>query len=114
MAVLTVRKEKVTLESLVEEPGQTSINHLDVQVQSIQNHTFWDILVQKDTIHSLLYFPSQGDHILVGTDRDMRLWGVEDRQKPKLLSTVKFYHTHQKRFFWCRVFGISFDAKGTC
>ena len=31
---------------------------------------------------------SQGDHILVGTDRDMRLWGVEDRQKPKLLSTV--------------------------
>jgi len=64
MAVLTVRKEKVTLESLVEEPGQTSINHLDVQ----------------------------GDHILVGTDRDMRLWGVEDRQKPKLLSTVPAEH----------------------
>ena len=33
MAVLTVRKENVTLESIVEEPGQTSINHLDVQVQ---------------------------------------------------------------------------------
>ena len=32
MAVMTVRDEKVTLESLVEEPGQTSINHLDVQV----------------------------------------------------------------------------------
>lgn len=64
MAVLTVRKEKVTLESIVEEPGQTSINHLDVQ----------------------------GDHILVGTDRDMRLWGVEDRQKPKLLSTVPAEH----------------------
>ena len=35
MAVLTVRNEKVTLESIVEEPGQTSINHLDVQVQRI-------------------------------------------------------------------------------
>ena len=32
MAVFTVKDEEVTLESLVEEPGQTSINHLDVQV----------------------------------------------------------------------------------
>jgi len=64
MAVFTVKDEEVTLESLVEEPGQTSINHLDVQ----------------------------GDHVLVGTDRDMRLWGVEDRTKPKLLSTVPAEH----------------------
>ena len=33
---------------------------------------------------------SQGDHVLVGTDRDMRLWGVEDRKNPRLLSTVRF------------------------
>jgi len=33
-----------------------------------------------------------GVHILVGTDRDMRLWGVEDRKKPKLLSTVPAEH----------------------
>ena len=86
MAVLTVRNEKVTLESLVEEPGQTSINHLDVQVQIIQNSFDALLLINQN----LLLFPSQGDHILVGTDRDMRLWGVEDRQKPKLLSTVRF------------------------
>ena len=87
MAVLTVRNEKVTLESLVEEPGQTSINHLDVQVQiiPISGHSAPEIHQPKP-----IFFPSQGDHILVGTDRDMRLWGVEDRQKPKLLSTVRF------------------------
>lgn len=103
MAVLTVRKEKVTLESIVEEPGQTSINHLDVQVQKLlKTHlTTFGALVfvlaqgQKDIKENLFstidtFPPSQGDHILVGTDRDMRLWGVEDRQKPKLLSTVRF------------------------
>ena len=103
MAVLTVRKEKVTLESIVEEPGQTSINHLDVQVQKLlkTHFTTFGALVfvlaqgQKDIKENLFstidtFPPSQGDHILVGTDRDMRLWGVEDRQKPKLLSTVRF------------------------
>merc|ERR1719414_2435248 len=67
MAVLSLREDpdnRVVLESLVEEAGQSSINHLDVQ----------------------------GDHILVGTDRDLRLWGVKERDKPKLLSTVPAKH----------------------
>ena len=60
MAVLTVRKEKVTLESLVEEPGQTSINHLDVQVQRVQNHTlllFWMFCSRKKPTEAYFTFP---------------------------------------------------------
>ena len=42
----------------------------------------------------LLYivFWLQGDHVLVGTDRDLHLWGVQDRIAPKLVTTVPAKH----------------------
>jgi len=64
LAVLTVGVEAVVLEAVVEEQGQSSINHLDVE----------------------------GERVLVGTDRDMRLWDVHHRKKPKLVTTVPAKH----------------------
>ena len=39
----------------------------------------------------MLKFSVQGEHVLIGTDRDMRLWGLQDRKNPKLLATVGHY-----------------------
>jgi len=67
LAILSLDKEgpSVKMESLVSDKDQTSINHLDCD----------------------------GTRILVGTDRDMRLWEVSPKRSfPRVVSTVPAAH----------------------